>query len=242
MVTETVAVLQYVADLNPGAALAPAAGTMGRFRLMEWLSFINSELHKGFSSLFSTEATMAVKEFELNRLTRRSDYLQEVVLEPYLLGERSTVADAYLFTILGWGAEVGVGIARRPNVVAALRSEELKCFEGLTSLTASVQQARGSIKAEEALQIVSRVGAKGDQRLGTNDALDLPDLRCDEILKGVVLPQPHERHQIEVSGDGVDLGNAGDFAQCLGNRCRAPGLDIDQYDCCDHAPSAVHAT
>ena len=137
VLTETVAVLQYVADLNPGAGLAPAAGTMGRFRLMEWLSFINSELHKGFSPLFAAEATMAVKEFALNRLTKRLDYLQEVVREPYLLGERFTVADAYLFTILGWGAEVGVGIARwpsleqyrsriarRPNVVAALRSEE----------------------------------------------------------------------------------------------------------------------
>jgi glutathione S-transferase len=62
-----------VADLNPGAGLAPAAGSMGRYRLIEWLSFINSELHKGFLPLFAAEATMAVKEFALNRLTKRVD-------------------------------------------------------------------------------------------------------------------------------------------------------------------------
>lgn len=137
VLTETVAVLQYVADLKPAAGLAPPAGTLGRYRLMEWLSFINSELHKGFSPLFAKEAAVAVKEFALSRLTKRLDYLQRLIREPYLLGEHFTVADAYLFTILGWGAEVGVDIARwpsleqyhseiasRPHVSAAVRSEE----------------------------------------------------------------------------------------------------------------------
>jgi len=61
--TENVVVLQYIADLNPAAKLAPAAGTMERYRLQEWLSFINSELHKSFTPLFSTEGTADTKTY-----------------------------------------------------------------------------------------------------------------------------------------------------------------------------------
>lgn len=136
ILTETVAVLQYVADVNPEARLAPPAGNLGRYRLLEWLSFINSEVHKGFSPLFADQATAAVKEFALGRLAKRLDYLQEAVREPYVLGEHFSVADAYLFTVLGWGSEVGVDLSRwsrledyrsrialRPHVMAAVRSE-----------------------------------------------------------------------------------------------------------------------
>lgn len=136
VVTETVAVLQYVADLSPQARLAPAAGSLMRYRLMEWLSFINSEVHKGFSPLYSPDANDAVRDFARDRLVKRLDYLQQVVREPYLLGDRFTVADAYLFTVLGWCPEVGLDLARwpgltsyhshialRPHVAAALKSE-----------------------------------------------------------------------------------------------------------------------
>ena len=114
VLTENVAVLQYVADRNPEAALAPPAGTFERYRLMEWLSFINSEVHKGFSPLFSAEATDAVKTFARDRLLRRLDYLQDAVREPHLIGGRFTVADAYLFTVLSWCPEVGLDLGRWP--------------------------------------------------------------------------------------------------------------------------------
>lgn len=137
VLTENVAVLQYVADLKPQVGLAPPAGGLERYRLLEWLSFINSELHKAFSPLFAAQASQPVKEFALDRLATRLDYLQEVVREPYLLGKRFTVADAYLFTVLGWGPEAGVDMSRwpaleqyrsqialRPQVVAAVESEQ----------------------------------------------------------------------------------------------------------------------
>src|SRR5436305_6198051 len=76
VLTENVAVLQYIADRNPGAKLAPAAGTMERYRLMEWLSFINSEIHKGFSPLFREDAPQDTKQYARNNLTTRFDYLQ----------------------------------------------------------------------------------------------------------------------------------------------------------------------
>jgi len=136
VLTETVAILQYVADLEPQSRLAPAAGTFERYRLMEWLSFINSEVHKGFSPLFADNPADAVKTFALDRLTRRLDYLQGVLQPPFVLEGHFTVADAYLYTVLGWAPEVGVKLLRwpglvryheniglRPHVVAALESE-----------------------------------------------------------------------------------------------------------------------
>jgi glutathione S-transferase len=136
--TENVAVLQYIADRNPAARLAPAFGTIERYRLMEWLSYINSEIHKPFGALFRADAPEGAKEFARNNLTPRLDYAQTALgSKNYLMGEY-TIADAYLFTVLGWGAHVGVDIGTwpglkrlhervgaRPHTVEALKSEGL---------------------------------------------------------------------------------------------------------------------
>lgn len=139
ILTENVAVLQYIADLNPAAKLAPAAGTMERYRLQEWLSFINSEVHKAFSPLFSAEATEDTKTYARNYVTNRLNYLEKALGDrKYLMGEQFTVADAYLFVVLGWGVHVGVDIGQwpklknyvdriraRPHVIEAMTAEGL---------------------------------------------------------------------------------------------------------------------
>jgi len=137
LLTENVVVLQYIADLNPAAKLAPAAGTMERYRLQEWLSFINSELHKSFTPLFSTEATADTKTYARNYLAKRLAYVVTALGDKkYLLGDQFTVADAYLFTVLGWGSHVGVDIGpqlksyvdrvrARPHVIEAMTAEGL---------------------------------------------------------------------------------------------------------------------
>jgi glutathione S-transferase len=139
VLTENVAVLQYIADRNPAAKLAPAAGTLERYRLMEWLSYINSEIHKTFSPMFRPDAPDGAKEYARNYLPQRLDYLQGALgSKSYLMGEQFTVADAYLFTVLGWGSYVNFDIGRwpqlkrlhervgaRPHTVAALKSEGL---------------------------------------------------------------------------------------------------------------------
>jgi glutathione S-transferase len=137
VLTENVAVLQYIADLNPAAKLAPPAGTMERYRLQEWLSFINSEVHKSFTPLFSTEATEDTKTYARNYLAKRLAYLESAFGDKkYLMGDQFTVADAYLFTVLGWGAHVGVEIGpklksysdrvrARPHVIEAMTAEGL---------------------------------------------------------------------------------------------------------------------
>jgi len=137
--TENVAVLQYVADRNPAAKLAPAAGTMERYRLMEWLSFINSEIHKNFSPLFRADAPEDMKNFVRTNLANRLNYLESALgTKSYLMGEQFTIADPYLFTVLGWGKHLGVDIGKwpklqrlcdrvgaRPHVIEALKSEGL---------------------------------------------------------------------------------------------------------------------
>jgi glutathione S-transferase len=139
VLTENVAVLQYIADRNPAAKLAPAAGTMERYRLMEWLSFINSEIHKGFSPLFRQDASEDVKQYTRKNLTNRLDYLQRALgSKKFVMGEQYTVADPYLFTVLSWGEHVGIdlatwpqlkryvdGIGTRANVIEARRAEGL---------------------------------------------------------------------------------------------------------------------
>lgn len=137
VLTENVAVLQYIADLNPAAKLAPAAGTMERYRLQEWLSFINSEVHKSFTPLFSSEATEDMKTYARNNIAKRLAYLEGALGDKkYLMGEQFTVADAYLFTVLGWGSHVGVDIGpklksyvdrvrARPHVIEAMTAEGL---------------------------------------------------------------------------------------------------------------------
>ena len=137
VLTENVAVLQYIADLKPAAKLAPPAGTMERYRLQEWLSFINSEVHKAFTPLFSSEATEETKTYARNYLAKRLAYLEGALGDStYVMGDQFTVADAYLFTVLGWGVHVGVDIGpklksyvdrvrARPHVIEAMTAEGL---------------------------------------------------------------------------------------------------------------------
>ncbi|MDN0077199.1 glutathione transferase GstA [Crenobacter sp. SG2303] len=102
VLTECVAVLQYLADQAPQQRLAPANGTMGRYRLQEWLNFIATEVHKGFSPLWNPAAGADEKAGAVQRLERRFAWLDtQLAGRDYLTGEFS-IADAYLFTILNW--------------------------------------------------------------------------------------------------------------------------------------------
>jgi glutathione S-transferase len=137
VLTENVVVLQYIADLNPAAKLAPPVGTMERWRLQEWLSFINSEVHKSFSPLFSSEAPEDMKTYARNILAKRLAYVEKALGDnKYLMGEQFTIADAYLSTVLGWGSHVAVdigprlkayldGVRARPHVIEAMTAEGL---------------------------------------------------------------------------------------------------------------------
>ena len=139
VLTENVAVLLYIADRNPAARLAPAAGTLERYRLIEALAFISSEIHKNFSPLFNPAAGDEIKQFARANLTRRLDWLNTALgTKPFVTGDTFTVADAYLHTVLRWSERVAVdlaswpnlkryqaALATRPSVLAALKAEGL---------------------------------------------------------------------------------------------------------------------
>ena len=100
--SEVVAILSYIADENPAAKLAPI-DPLQRVHMLEWLCYINSEVHKGCSTLFSPDMPDGVKQTAGERLAMRLDYIDNALTgRDYLMGERFTVADAYLFIVLGW--------------------------------------------------------------------------------------------------------------------------------------------
>jgi glutathione S-transferase len=133
------AIVQFIADLVPGKHLAPPNGTFERYQLQEWLTFIGTELHKGFTPLFTPPMPQEAKKIAKDRLLSRLQWVDgELKGKSYLMGEQFTVADAYLFTVAGWGKHVGVDlsglaylgafmarVAARPAVQAALKAEGL---------------------------------------------------------------------------------------------------------------------
>jgi glutathione S-transferase len=137
--TEVAAILQWIADEVPDKHLAPSAGTMERYRLIEWLNYVAMELHRPMAGLFKPELPETTRAALTETLTRRLDYAQQQLgAKAYLMGEHFTVADAYLFTVLNWARWVKFDLApwtrlvdfvtrvsARPAVQAALKAEGL---------------------------------------------------------------------------------------------------------------------
>jgi len=117
--SEGPAIVQYLADKAPAKGLIAAAGTMPRYRQVEWLNFISSELHKSYSPLFNPAMPEEGKEVFRQRLRGRYKYLNEQLEgRSFLMGDAFSVPDAYLFTVTNWAPRVGVDLAAQPNVQA----------------------------------------------------------------------------------------------------------------------------
>ncbi len=117
--SEGPAIVQYIADQAPAKNLAPANGTMARYRLQEWLNFITSELHKGFSGLFNPAMPEEAKGLMRARVTQRLKWVDsQLAGKLYLMGDTFSVADAYLFTVTNWTKFVGIDISGLANLTA----------------------------------------------------------------------------------------------------------------------------
>lgn len=115
--TEAETVLQYLADQKPEAGLAPRMGTMARYRMMEWMNFLTSEIQKQFGPLFNPRVTPEWRENQLSVLERRLDYLNgRLADKPYLMDDNFTVADAYLFTLLNWSNFLSIDMRKWPTL------------------------------------------------------------------------------------------------------------------------------
>jgi glutathione S-transferase len=139
VLTEGPVIAQYIADRKPASGLAPAAGTLERYRLQEALGFINSEIHKSYGPLFNPQLSAERREEQLGALRKRFGTIDKMLAgKSYLLGERFTAADAYLFVMASWADHVKLDlsgfanvkafqqrVAARPAVQAALKAEGL---------------------------------------------------------------------------------------------------------------------
>lgn len=119
--SETAAMLQYLADEKPAANLIPKAGTRQRVHLNEWLTYISTEIHKGFGPLWANVNAEAV-EFAKKRLFKNFDYLDRKLKgQDYLTGKQFTVADAYLFTVTNWANFHQIDLGKWPNLNAFMQ-------------------------------------------------------------------------------------------------------------------------
>jgi glutathione S-transferase len=138
VLTEGVVIMQYLADQKPESQLVPKTGTLERYRVLEWLNYVTSELHKTFIPLFG-DNDAAVKEYAVKSLEKKFDWLdKQLTGKKYLTGDTFTVADAYLFAIVNWTNSVGMDqskwpalkafqerVAARPRVQEAMEAEGL---------------------------------------------------------------------------------------------------------------------
>jgi glutathione S-transferase len=121
VLTEVGVILQYLADQKPRRGLAPKPRTPERYKLMEWINFTSTEIHKSLSDFFNPKMTPEWRDAKLERLGRRLDYLNTTLGgNEYLMGEFS-IADAYLHTVLRWTDIHKIDLSRWPNIQAFMR-------------------------------------------------------------------------------------------------------------------------
>lgn len=122
VLTEGPAIVQYLADKAPEKQLAPAAGSMERYRLIEWLNFISTELHKTFSPLFKPNAPEETKQASRDTIAARLNIVEKQLQgRDYLTGNQFSVADAYLFTVLNWARPMKFDLGQWPAVQAYMQ-------------------------------------------------------------------------------------------------------------------------
>lgn len=139
LVTEAVVIMQYLADAVPDRQLLAPTSSINRYKTLEWLNFIATELHKGFTPLFRPDTPEDYKPVARALLEKKLQYVNGALQDnPWISGQRFTIADAYLYNVLRWARAVKLEmsglqniddfmarVAARPAVVAALAAEGL---------------------------------------------------------------------------------------------------------------------
>ncbi len=144
VLTENGAVLQYIGDKAGNETLLPGAG-MERYRVIEWLAYLGSDVHKSFGALWNPASSDEAKQAARDTVGKKFDFLEQSLEgRDYLAGPSMTVADPYLFAMLGWTGMHGLDLAKWPNL-AALRQR----MEQRESVRA-VMQAEGLAEKADA--------------------------------------------------------------------------------------------
>ena len=143
--TEAVAILQHIADMKPESGLLPKQGTMDYYRVLEWLTFISTEIHKQFTPLFKHDTPADYRPIPKANLEKAFTLIDaHLAGKSYLMGDVFTVADAYLFVVTNWGRFQEIDVTQWPN---------LKAFQDRVKARPAVQaamRAEGLIKPKAA--------------------------------------------------------------------------------------------
>ena len=127
ILTEGPAISQYIADKAPEKKLAPANGTLDRYKMQGWLNFVSTEMHKGFSPLFNPAMPEEAKKLARERLETRFAHLEaHFAKHEYLMGKQFTAPDAYCFTVLRWTVPQKIDLAKYPHVIAFMKRVEAR--------------------------------------------------------------------------------------------------------------------
>jgi len=119
VLTEGPAVLQYVADRRPEAGIVPPAGSLDRYRVLEALNWVGSELHKAFSVQFAPNVPQEWRNATITTIERHLDRVNGwLTAREWIAGNRFSIADAYLFVVIGWAPHVKIDLARWPAITA----------------------------------------------------------------------------------------------------------------------------
>jgi glutathione S-transferase len=119
ILTEAPVIMQYIADRAPDSGLIPPVGTLERYRVLEWLNFVGTELHKSFTPLFRPNTPEDYKPVARDLIKDKLALVEQALTDkPYLTGDRFTVADAYCFTVLRWTKAVDIDLAPFPTITA----------------------------------------------------------------------------------------------------------------------------
>ncbi len=119
VLTENAVILQFIGDLKPEAGFLPPLGHMLRYRVLERLNFVATELHKSFTPLFKPDAGEGAQAFARRTLDAKLDYVDEAFGGgPFLMGEQLTLPDFYLFVMTGWAEAMGLSSDRRSRIRA----------------------------------------------------------------------------------------------------------------------------
>ncbi|MEH2523693.1 MULTISPECIES: glutathione transferase GstA [unclassified Bradyrhizobium] len=119
LVTEGPVIVQMIADKAAAKNLAPARDSADRYKLLEWLNFITTELHKSFGPMFSPLLADDAKAFFKDRVMGKFKYVDsQLAGRDYLMGSQFTIADGYLFTMLTWADRMKFDLSEMPNLLA----------------------------------------------------------------------------------------------------------------------------
>ena len=137
VLTENAVILQYLGDRTNLGEWLPPVGDFRRYRVLEWLNYITTELHKNFAPLFKADAGDEVKAFARKTVGERFDFAEKQFTGPFVLGEEATLPDVYLFVILGWAEKI-IGLDNWPKLAEFRRMfaerpavRDVLKFEGL---------------------------------------------------------------------------------------------------------------